>query len=80
MKLNTNEIISISAANQNFSNIIKIADKRGKAVIFKNNKPRYILMNIEESPIIEMTDDEKIDFVAARILKEHKTAFLELAK
>ena len=25
-------------------------------------------------------DDEKIDFVAARILKEHKAAFLELAK
>ena len=80
MKLNSNEIISISAANQNFSNVIKIADKRGKAVIFKNNKPSYILMNIEESPIIEMTDDEKIDFVAARILREHKSAFLELAK
>ena len=80
MKFNTNEILSISAANQNFSKVAKIADKRGKAVIFKNNKPRYILMNIEESPIIEMTDDEKINFVAARILKEHKAAFLELAK
>lgn len=80
MKFNTNEIISISAANQNFSKVVKIADKRGRAVIFKNNKPRYILMNIEESPIIEMTDDEKINFVAARILKEHKAAFLELAK
>ena len=80
MKLNTNEIISISAANQNFSNVIKIADKRGKAVIFKNNRPRYILINIEESPIIEMTDDERIDFVAARILRKHKAAFLELAK
>lgn len=80
MKFNTNEIISISAANQNFSKVVKIADKRGRAVIFKNNKPHYILMNIEESPIIEMTDDEKINFVAARILKEHKAAFLELAK
>lgn len=80
MKINTNEIISISAANQNFSNVIKIADKRGRAVIFKNNSPKYILMNIEESPIIEMTDDEKINFVAKRILKEHKVAFLELAK
>ena len=80
MTINTNEIISISAANQNFSSVIKIADKHGKAVIFKNNKPRYILMNIEESPIIEMTDDEKIDFVASRILKKHKAAFLELAK
>lgn len=29
---------------------------------------------------IEMTDDEKIDFVAQRILREHKAAFEELAK
>ena len=27
-----------------------------------------------------LTEDEKIDFVAARILKEHKAAFEELAK
>ena len=27
-----------------------------------------------------MPDDEKIDFVASRILREHKAAFLELAK
>ena len=80
MKINTNEIISISAANQNFSNVVKIADKRGKAVIFRNNKPKYILLNIDESTIIEMTDDEKIDFVATRILKTHMKAFLELAK
>ena len=42
MEINTNEIISISAANQNFSNAIRIADKRGRAVIFKNNKPKYV--------------------------------------
>ena len=28
----------------------------------------------------KMTDDEKIDVVAARILKEHRAAFEELAK
>ena len=50
------------------------------AVIFKNNRPKYMLIDIENSPIIEMTDDEKIDFVAARILKKYKAAFLELAK
>ena len=40
MKIDTNEIISISAANQNFSKVIKIADKRGKAVIFKSKNPQ----------------------------------------
>lgn len=34
----------------------------------------------DHSGIIEMSDDEKIDFVAKRILREHKAAFEELAK
>ena len=32
------------------------------------------------SPMIDLTDDEKIDVVAARILKKYKPAFMELAK
>ena len=36
--------------------------------------------NKEDEPVIEMTDDEKIDFVAQRILREHKAAFEALAK
>ena len=39
-----------------------------------------MLIDLENSPIIDMSDDEKIDFVAARILKKYKPAFLELAK
>ena len=80
MTINTNSIISISEANQNFSKATRIAEKNGQAVIFKNNKPKFILLDIESNPIIEMTDDEKIDFVAARILKKYRPAFEELAK
>lgn len=39
-----------------------------------------MLINLDESPIIEMTDNEKINFVAARILKKYHAAFEELAK
>lgn len=49
-------------------------------VIFKNNKPKYILVDLDVSPMIDMTDDEKIDVVAVRILKKYKPAFMELAK
>ena len=80
MKIDTSEIISITAANQSFSNVAKIADKKGRAVVFRNNRPKYVLMNLDESPVLDLTDDEKIDVVAARILKRHKEAFLELAK
>ncbi len=80
MTIDTNTIVSVSEANQNFSRVTRIADKNGKAVIFKNNRPKYLLLDIESSPILDMTDEEKIDLVAARILKKYKPAFLELAK
>ena len=80
MNLNTNQIVSISEANQNFSRVAKMAEKHGELYIFKNNKPKYKLMDIENGSQIEMTDDEKIDFIAARILKLYRPAFEELAK
>ena len=80
MTFSTTNILSITEANQNFSKATHLADMKGQVCIFKRNKPKYILVNIEECPIIEMTDDEKIDFVASRILKRFKPAFQELAK
>lgn len=80
MELKTEEIISISGADQNFSSVARIADRNGRAIIFRNNKPKYMLVDLDRSPVLDLTDDEKIDIVAARILKRHKAAFLELAK
>ena len=80
MRIDTNQILSVTEANKNFSRATRIADKNGQAVIFKNNKPKYLLIEIDNSPIIDMSDDEKIDVIAKRILNKHKAAFLELAK
>lgn len=80
MQINTNAIVSVTEANQNFSRVTRIAEKNGQAVIFKNNRPKYMVIDLESSPILELTDDEKIDIVAARILKRFKPAFEELAK
>lgn len=80
MQIDTKQIVSISEANQNFSRVARIAEKHGELYIFKNNKPKYKLVDIEKDTAIDMTDDEKIDFVAARILKLYRPAFEELAK
>ena len=80
MTIDTNTIVSVTEANQNFSRVTRIAEANGQAVIFKNNRPKYMLVDLHNSPLIDMTDDEKIDFVAARILKKYKPAFMELAK
>lgn len=48
MKIDTNTLISISDANQNFSKVAKLVDKYGAAVILKNNKPLYIITEFTE--------------------------------
>lgn len=80
MNINTNQMVSISEANQNFSKVARIVDKNGEVYILKNNKPKYRLVDLEQEAAIEMTADEKIDFVAARVLKQYRRAFEELAK
>ncbi len=80
MRIDTNQIVSITDANQNFSRVARLADSRGSVIILKNNRPKYRLVDLSQNDDIEMTDDEKIDFVAQRVLRTYRPAFLELAK
>lgn len=80
MQFDTNEIITITEANQNFSRATKIADREGRAVIFKNNRPQYLLLSLQNAPLLELTDDERITILAERVLTRFRPAFEELAK
>ena len=80
MTIDSNTIVSATEANQNFSRVARIADRFGEAIIFKNNRPKYKLVDLEQDDDLELTDDEKIDIVAKRLLVEYRPAFLELAK
>ena len=80
MNIDTGSIVTLTEANRDFSKIVKLAEKKGHIVIFENNRPKLMVIDLDTEPQIEMTEDEKIDFVAARILREHRAAFEELAK
>lgn len=80
MMIDSKKIITVTEANQNFSKATRIADLHGDALVFKNNRPKYKITNLELEPDLELTDDEKIDVIARRILDRYKPAFLELAK
>lgn len=80
MTIDTNAIVTATEANQNFSKVAKMAETKGRVVVFKNNRPKLLVIDLDTEPQIEMTEDEKLDFVAARILREHRAAFEELAK
>ncbi len=80
MNMDTGAVITVAEASRNFYGIAEMAEKEGHVVILKDNRPKLLVIDLDTEPQIEMTEDEKIDFVAARILREHKAAFEELAK
>lgn len=80
MIIKTEQLISMTEANQNFSKAVKTVDKYKKAIIMKNNKPKYIIIDFEDEEFLELTEDEKIYIIANRVLKRHIKAFKELAK
>ena len=80
MIVNTNQMLSVSEANQNFSKATKLADQNGSIILLKNNRPSYMLISLREPPEFELSDEEKIDIVARRVLERHRKAFEELAK
>ncbi|MDR3293933.1 MAG: type II toxin-antitoxin system Phd/YefM family antitoxin [Clostridiales bacterium] len=80
MLINTNQILTMTEANQNFSRAARLAETNGSAVIFKNNRPKYILVDVAQNPVFELTENEKIDIVAKRVLEKYRSAFEELAK
>ena len=40
-------LVPISEANQNFSKVARMVDSKGTAVILKNNKPKYVLVEYD---------------------------------
>ena len=78
--MNKPNVLSVTKANQNFSKAEKLANENGLVFLTKRNKPRYMLADLDKVPVIEMTDEEKIDFIAKRILSKHRHAFEELAR
>ena len=64
MKIDTDAIATMTETNQNFSRVAKKADQYGEVIIFKNNRPKYKLVDLDrkaDPSDRELTDDEKID-------------------
>ena len=80
MQLNTNNLVTIAEASQNFSRVTRLVDENGAAVILKNNTPRYVLIEYSQFQNEEFADDIAVQEIGESIVTCHLAAFKELAK
>ena len=81
MNLDVQMMVPISEANEDFSRVIHLVESYGRVVIHKDNKPKYLLIDLEqESLIYDLTEEEKLEIATKRIMKQYKPAFEKLAQ
>lgn len=80
MTVNTNTLVSITEANQNFSRVARIVDENGSAIILKNNVPRYIIMEFPEAEKLQTAPDDDVEVISRRLIAKNLEAYKELAK
>ena len=83
MMVDTATLVPMTEANQNFSKVARLVDETGLAVILKNNRPRYILVDFDEYDEVQAIREarrQKIGAEADRLIAENLEAFQELAK
>ena len=80
MVINTDNLVSITEANQNFSRVARMVDENGAAVILKNNVPRYVLMEFSQVEDEQQAKDEDILEISKRLIAKNKQAYEVLVK
>ena len=80
MIIDTERMISITEANQNFSKVTKLVDKEGQAIIMKNNKPRYVILDFSVLEMNQTAPEDTLEDISERLLKKNAKVYKELAK
>ena len=80
MTIDTNTLVSITEANQNFSKVARLVDERGSAVILKNNVPRYLVIDFSIVDQDAAASDEDVFSISKKLLEQNKEAYEVLAK
>ena len=80
MLINTDSIISITEANQNFSRVARMVDENGSVVILKNNSPRYLVIEFNQAEQEQVMADEDVMSISRRIMEKNREAYEVLAR
>ena len=80
MVINTDNLVSITEANQNFSRVARLVGENGAAVILKNNTPRYVLIEFSQLESEQQASDEDVLAISRRLMAKNKEAYEVLAK
>jgi antitoxin Phd len=80
MLVDTQNLVSITEANQNFSRVARMVDERGSVVILRNNVPRYVVIDFDRLQRDDNLTDAEVATLGDQLIAQYLPAFEALSQ
>lgn len=80
MFIDTQNMVSMTEANRNFSRVARLVDERGAAVILKNNSPKYVVLEYDQYEATQMAAEDEVLKASKQLMEQNQAAYEALAK
>ncbi|WP_394969929.1 type II toxin-antitoxin system Phd/YefM family antitoxin [Candidatus Allofournierella merdipullorum] len=80
MFIDTQNMVSMTEANRNFSRVARLVDERGAAVILKNNSPKYVVLEYDQYEATQMAAEDEVLKASKQLMEQNQAAYEVLAK
>ncbi|MBR6404784.1 MAG: type II toxin-antitoxin system Phd/YefM family antitoxin [Lachnospiraceae bacterium] len=80
MQIDTKTVVSMTEANQNFSKVTRLVDRYGQAVVFKNNSPKYLIIDFSLADQMSFALNMDVLASADKMMNQYDDTLRELAK
>ena len=80
MFIDTQNMVSMTEANRNFSRVARLVDERGAAVILKNNPPKYVVLEYDQYEATQMAAEDEVLKASKQLMEQNQAAYEVLAK
>lgn len=80
MKVNAKRLVPLSEAIRDFSNVARIVDENGTAVILKNDVPRYLIVAFSQAEKEQFADSEDVMTISKRLIEKNRRTYELLAE
>lgn len=80
MNIDSQKVVSFPDFDSTLSEIARVVDLYGSAVVALGSTPRYLVVEVNESERMPDVPDEELLAVSRKLMKRNQAVYRELAK
>ena len=78
MDIESERVVSLSVTDRSFSEIARLVDLYGSAVVALNDEPRYLVLDLNQNRDAENVSNQEVQEISRRLMKRNRAVYQAL--